>query len=390
MQKNTNIKNIIFIIAFFLIFSCKKGFFSTEIINLESYIIEIQNDDLKHAIKKINNYELRDQKVHNYVQKTFYMINRQNILHTYNETFIGFNTYLSKNLAKSFENISCVKSITKVDKDKKNTIKQHSYSNFVQIQTKQQNSIVISNKKKKIAWVIDSGIDDHKDLNIDRKRSKNFTTKNNKNKNTQDEHGHGTHVAGIIAEKAKDKMCTNLVSIKITNKEGKGSIVNALKGLDYAAFAAKAGDVINMSINGPYYEIFEKAVVHAAEKNIYVVLAAGNDGKKMEHQNSLTSIFNKKNVYIVSNIYTPKSEKNYNLSPSSNYATYSNCYAAPGEYICSTWKNNQYNILSGTSMSAPYISGLLLNHGTHFSQKKEDILDQKSGKMIEMIIPTIP
>ena len=374
MQKYRPIKNSALIIFFFFTFACK---FTTKIIEIEPYIIEITNDNLKNKLKKIYDYDTRDQKVYNYIEDTFYMIDTKNISHIYNETFIGFNTYITKNIADNFKKFSFIKSITRVHVDKNHNQKSIN-SSLKHIKFKKKN-IHLSQSTQKTAWIIDSGISKHQDLNLDISRSKNFTK--NKNNKTDDEHGHGTHVAGIIAGKNQGKAPgAKVVPIKITNKKGKGSITDALKGLDYAAFAAEPGDVINMSINGPYYKIFEKAVVHTAQKNIYVVLAAGNNGKKMKHKDLLTSIFNQKNVYIVSSINS-KNE----LALSSNYAEYNNCYAAPGENIWSTWKNNKYKELSGTSMAAPYISGLLIKNG-EFSSKKKFFSYPNSNKKIQLNI----
>ncbi len=369
-----SIKSFSWLFIFGLIFACKTAF-QSEIILLESYIIELQHDDLKKSLEQITDYDLRDQKIYQYLEDTFYMINPKHITHAYNETFIGFSAYISQKKAKSFEKLNVIKSISRVDVDKKKEALSHKKLNQTKLFKPSTHQINVSNhtvSTTKKAWVIDSGIANHQDLNIDKKLSRNFIANIKKKKihSSYDHNGHGTHVAGIIAGKHTGQTPGAIVvAIKITNEQGKGNITDALKGLDYAAFQGKKGDVVNMSINGPYYAIFEKAVLHTAKKNIYVVLAAGNDGKKIIAKETLTGIFDVQNVYVVLN--QNQNDKKQTLAESSNYASYSNCYAAPGENIFSTWNNNQHMALSGTSMAAPYISGLLLKHGSYFPQKEE-------------------
>src|SRR5678815_3248042 len=104
----------------------------------------------------------------------------------------------------------------------------------------------------KTAWIIDSGIDfDHPDLNVDVKRSKSFLTGNT---SADDENGHGTHVAGIIGAKNNNfgvlgvASGANLVSLRVLDKDGNGTLSSIIQALAYVNANGKAGDVVNMSI----------------------------------------------------------------------------------------------------------------------------------------------
>ncbi len=102
-----------------------------------------------------------------------------------------------------------------------------------------------------------------------------------------DDHGHGTHVAGTIAQTTNNGIgtaglayCATLMPVKVLNKQGFGTVANVAEGIRFAA--DEGAQVINLSLGGPIRSrILEDAVNHALRKGVVVVAAAGNSGKKV-------------------------------------------------------------------------------------------------------------
>ncbi len=212
-------------------------------------------------------------------------------------------------------------------------------------------------KSYKFAWIVDSGIDlDHSDLNVNTYYSKSFV----KGESSPDDlFGHGTHVAGIIGATGKMEYFSGiaegvvLVSIKVLDEHGEGTKKNLIKGLRHISKNVVPGDVINISLTSDYSRSVEKQITKLANKGAFVAIAAGNystDTKDYSPAN-----INYQNVYVVGSVNNEDI-----FSSFSNYSTQSNYILAPGEKVFSTFKDNQYIRLDGTSMAAPYVAGALL------------------------------
>jgi subtilisin len=213
----------------------------------------------------------------------------------------------------------------------------------------------------KTAWIIDSGIDfDHPDLNVDAARSKSFISDK---PSAEDENGHGTHVAGIIG--AKNNMVgilgvasgANLVSLRVLDKEGEGTLSAIIRALAYVNANATAGDVVNMSLGEEVIsETLDQQVEYTASRGILIAIAAGNDQKPASDFSP--GRVNGPNIFTVSAIDTLD-----NFASFSNYGNDAVDVAAPGVRILSTYTNGRYATMSGTSMAAPHVAGLLLLKG---------------------------
>ncbi|MHA4843518.1 S8 family serine peptidase [Flavitalea antarctica] len=213
----------------------------------------------------------------------------------------------------------------------------------------------------KTAWVIDTGIEStHPDLNVDLSRSRSFITND---ASFEDKNGHGTHVAGIIG--AKNNLFgvmgvasnATLVALKVLNEEGEGTLGGIVKALAYVNANAKAGDVVNISLGEEESsDIFDSQVKQTAAKGIFVTIAAGNEGKPASDYSPARA--NAPNIYTVSAI-----DSLNNFASFSNYGNDAVDFAAPGVHILSTYTNKRYAYLSGTSMAAPHVAGLLLLSG---------------------------
>ena len=209
----------------------------------------------------------------------------------------------------------------------------------------------------KTAWIIDTGIDmNHPDLNVDQTRGINFVTTSAL---PDDDNGHGTHCAGIVAAKNNNlgvigvAAGATVVPIKVLNRRGTGAYSAIIAGVDYVAANGKAGDAVNMSLGGPTYQALDDAILKLASKGIKVALAAGNESQSTN--NVSPGRVNGTNIYTISAMGTGDLWASY-----SNYANPPIDYCAPGSSIYSTYKSGGYATLSGTSMATPHVCGILL------------------------------
>jgi subtilisin len=225
----------------------------------------------------------------------------------------------------------------------------------------------------KTAWIIDTGIDfDHPDLNVDQTRSKSFLSNN---PSADDENGHGTNVAGIIGAKNNDfgvlgiASDATLVSLRVLDKDGNGTLSSIIQALSYISTNAKAGDVVNMSVGeDEISDALDQQVQSIASKGIFVVIAAGNDSKPANQFSPGRA--NGDNIFTVSAV-----DSLDNFAKFSNYGNDVVDFAAPGVRILSTYKDGLYAKMSGTSMSTPHVSGLLLLKGKNISYSGTAIND---------------
>lgn len=204
-----------------------------------------------------------------------------------------------------------------------------------------------------VVAVIDTGCKtNHEDLKNNIAGTYNAT---NGTKKVTDDDGHGTHVSGIIA--ASDNQVgivgvapdAGLYIIKVMSDDGHmyySSIIRALKK------CVSRGDisVINMSLGGTFYDKeFEDAVKECNDAGILCVSAAGNEETD-------------KPIYPAAFGYGVRvasyNSEGRTLSTFSNYGPRNCDIAAPGDGITSTYIYEKYDSLSGTSMAAPFVSGV--------------------------------
>lgn len=225
------------------------------------------------------------------------------------------------------------------------------------------NRVGYGDGRGKRAWIIDTGIDfDHPDLTVDQTKSKSFISGV---ASADDENGHGTHVAGIIGAKNNSfgvlgvASGATLVSLRVLDKDGKGNLSNIVQALAYVSANASAGDVVNMSVGDEdgVSDILDQQVKNTAAKGIYIAIAAGNDHTDASKYSPGRA--NGTNIYTVSAI-----DSLDNFASFSNYGNDVVDYAVPGVRILSTYMGNKYAYMSGTSMAAPHMAGLLLLKGS--------------------------
>lgn len=209
----------------------------------------------------------------------------------------------------------------------------------------------------KTAWIIDTGIDlTHPDLNVDTARSRSFLGGRDA-LNPNDGNGHGTHVAGTVAAINNTigvigvAAGASVVAVRVLDSQGSGSYSGVIAGVEYVGASGSIGDAANMSLGGPVDSALNNAVITASAK-VKFALAAGNESD--DANNHSPSSANGTNIYTVSAM-----DKLDVFAYFSNYGS-SVDFCAPGIAIQSLWKSGGMNTISGTSMAAPHVCGLLL------------------------------
>ena len=210
------------------------------------------------------------------------------------------------------------------------------------------------------AWVIDSGIElTHPDLNVDAARSRSFLPRAY---SANDENGHGTHVAGTIAAINNGigvigvAPGAQVVAVRVLDRRGSGSNSGVIAGVDYVARNGRAGDVANMSLGGGVSQALDDAVVAATAGGVRFTLAAGNDASNANDTSPARA--NGSHVFTVSAFAAGDKWASF-----SNFGNPPIDAAEPGVGVRSTWLDGGYNTISGTSMAAPHLAGILLAGG---------------------------
>ncbi|RSM52899.1 serine protease [Amycolatopsis sp. WAC 01376] len=198
------------------------------------------------------------------------------------------------------------------------------------------------------AYVIDTGVrGSHKDFGDRATGGKDFVDNDD---TPNDEHGHGTHVAGTIGGTdhglAKG---VKIVGVRVLDANGSGTTEGVVAGVDWVAANAKGPSVANMSLGGGADDALDAAVKGAIDKGVTFALAAGNESSDA----GTTSPARVKEAITVA-----ASDKTDKQASFSNYGSVVDLYA-PGVDITSSWAtgDDATNTISGTSMAAPHVAG---------------------------------
>lgn len=209
----------------------------------------------------------------------------------------------------------------------------------------------------KVAWIIDTGIDfDHPDLNVDVARSVTFVDRTD---DANDQNGHGSHCAGTVAAIDNEigvigvAAGATVVAVRVLDRRGSGTTSGVIAGVDYVASAASPGDAANMSLGGGVSQTLDDAVIAASNNGIFFSLAAGNESDDANNHSPARA--NGQFIWTISAM-----DINDNFAYFSNYGNPPIDFCEPGVSIYSTYKDGGFATLSGTSMAAPHMCGILL------------------------------
>ncbi|WP_078552981.1 S8 family peptidase [Bacillus alkalicellulosilyticus] len=229
-----------------------------------------------------------------------------------------------------------------------------------------------------IIAIIDTGVDpNHQDLQG--KVLEGFNAFDGSNR-SDDEHGHGTHVAGIAAALTNNVTgiagvaWENLIlPIKVLDANGEGTSFEVARGVRWAV--DHGADVINMSL-GDYHSslILHDAIKYADRNNVVLIAASGNDNTRRPMYPARYP-----EVLTVGAVSEGRHRAFF-----SNYGKHIDV-AAPGEHIPSLFPNNNYVIMSGTSMAAPHVAGLAgLLLAVDPTLSNQDVYDIIKGSSIDL------
>lgn len=232
-----------------------------------------------------------------------------------------------------------------------------------------------------IVAVIDTGIDyTHPDLQNKVVLGPNYTFSKKwyefgkKDPGPIDDNAHGTHCAGIIGSLADNRVGiagiapgVKLMAVKVLDAEGGGTNFGVMKGIAYAI--THGAKVVNLSLGGAGASSVEREFFEAAtDAGALVVGAAGNEADGVGFPAAYPGVLSVGAV-----------DSGKNLASFSNHDT-SLGVVAPGVGIMSTILGKQYAKFSGTSMAAPYVSGVA---ALVWSKHPEFTADQVKARLLD-------
>lgn len=219
-----------------------------------------------------------------------------------------------------------------------------------------------------------NGIDDEGNGYVDDVNGWNFA--NNTNDPT-DKYGHGTHVAGIVAQVAPN---ISIMPLKFYDDRGIGDTGGAIRAIKYVTMMKEVYHVNIVAVNASwgsygFSNMLYQEVQNLNKDGITLVCAAGNYGKNVDVYPIYPACYQSDNVISVGALSYSK----INLTGFSNYGKNNVDLASPGSVIYSTLPNDRYGYKSGTSMAAPFVTGTIglmksVNNNLTVGEIKMDLL----------------
>ncbi len=173
-----------------------------------------------------------------------------------------------------------------------------------------------------------------------------------------DPNGHGTHIAGIVgasqdSTSGMSGVCkyVSLVSLQVANSSATAYLSDVISAITYAG--ANNIRLLNYSYSGTSYD--SQLIFEINNYSGLFVCSAGNDGNNIDLQNNKVYPPSYKTDNMISVANMTSSDE---LASDSNYGANTIHLAAPGTSIYSTLPNSNYGYMSGTSMAAPFVTGV--------------------------------
>lgn len=175
-----------------------------------------------------------------------------------------------------------------------------------------------------------------------------------------DDNGHGTHVAGIVAARRDNGIggsglapSAQIMPVKVLSTSLRGTTAALARGIVYAV--ANGARILNVSVNADTStEAVRAAVRYAGSRGAMIVASAGNNARDIDLTPSYPASLPDTSVLSVA----AQSDEGI-LSRISNRGARSVDLAAPGENVLSTSNGSGYQSRTGTSAAAPFVAGSL-------------------------------
>lgn len=229
--------------------------------------------------------------------------------------------------------------------------------------------------------VLDTGGTEHSDLISNIAMNIDCTG----NGNPADRQGHGTHVAGIIAASDNEFGILGVAPeakvycMKVLDDSGHGGYNTIEAGIREAI--NNQVDIINMSLGSARQppDSLHSIIKEASERGIFIIAAAGNDGGSVN--------WPAKYPEVIAVGAIGENKKLTNFSSRGDEIS----VIAPGDNIYSTWLDNQYAVLRGTSQASPFVAGLcaliLAKHRADSTLKEIKTLEDLFGELDKFCDP---
>lgn len=206
-----------------------------------------------------------------------------------------------------------------------------------------------------------------------------------------DGHGHGTHVAGTIAQTTNNRYGVaglahgaKIMPLRVLNNYGSGKVADIADSIRFAG--DNGAHVINMSLGGPFPSlVMKRAIDHAHKKGVTIVAAAGNSGQRSP---SYPAAYN--HVIAVASTQFDKTTTFYSqygdfvdiAAPGGNTRVDQNGDGRPDGVLQQTIKDGQLDkhdflLFMGTSMASPHVAAgaaMVISQGVTNPDKVEAIL----------------
>jgi thermitase len=204
-----------------------------------------------------------------------------------------------------------------------------------------------------------AGVDDDGNGYIDDVYGYNFSG-STPSADPKDDHGHGTHCAGVIGATGDDgrglvgvNWNTRIMAVKFLSASGSGSTDGAIKAVEYAV--KNGASVLSNSWGGGGFSQALRDVIESSNKSGSIfVAAAGNNSSSNDQTPTYPASYDVANIISIAAI-----DNSANLARFSNFGKNRVHVAAPGVNVYSTVLNGAYENMSGTSMATPHAAGVI-------------------------------